>query len=335
MLWRNIQFFNVMELEKKENCAGLHLQRFPKDVRENLEPKGRHRAIRSCGCELRFVTEADVCNLTVGMVRDGDVTVCRGDFFHSVHHLSGGVPTTIELTAPPRFPLVGREVLRSRFSPDVWRILFGPCAAVFYDMDTFGAALRPPEAGELPRRTWLAYGSSITQGVGATNIGNTYIEQAARMLGVDVLNLGLSGSCECEKVVADHIAARKDWDFATLELGVNMISHREPADFAARARYMVETITRACPGKPVFLISIYPNYAEHMRKPDHRMARFGPYHETLAELAARSGGSVHLIEGDEILTDFAGLTSDLSHPSDYGHMQMGRNLARRLKEVVG
>jgi hypothetical protein len=36
---------------------------------------------------------------------------------------------------------------------------------------------------------------------------------------------------------------------------------------------------------------------------------------------------LYLIEGEEILTDFCYLTCDLIHPSDFGHIIMGQNLA--------
>ncbi len=44
--------------------------------------------------------------------------------------------------------------------------------------------------------------------------------------------------------------------------------------------------------------------------------------------------NVHLIEGTDILTDIRGLTFDLIHPSDNGMIQMGRNLAEKLKQLL-
>jgi len=36
------------------------------------------------------------------------------------------------------------------------------------------------------------------------------------------------------------------------------------------------------------------------------------------------------VEGREILRDYRGITKDLIHPGDYGHIEMGANLAAAL-----
>ena len=43
---------------------------------------------------------------------------------------------------------------------------------------------------------------------------------------------------------------------------------------------------------------------------------------------------LHLIEGRDILTDYSGITTDLIHPGDYGHSEMGLNLARGMAAVL-
>jgi lysophospholipase L1-like esterase len=40
---------------------------------------------------------------------------------------------------------------------------------------------------------------------------------------------------------------------------------------------------------------------------------------------------LHFISGDKVLTDFSGLSSDLVHPSDEGHILMGENLSQLIK----
>ena len=44
--------------------------------------------------------------------------------------------------------------------------------------------------------------------------------------------------------------------------------------------------------------------------------------------------NLDLINGFEILTDICGLTIDMIHPSDLGMINMGENLARKLKPMV-
>ena len=60
------------------------------------------------------------------------------------------------------------------------------------------------------------------------------------------------------------------------------------------------------------------------------------YREALREaVAGCPHGNAHLIEGTEILRDISGLTADLIHPGDNGMIEMGRNLAERLKALLG
>lgn len=42
--------------------------------------------------------------------------------------------------------------------------------------------------------------------------------------------------------------------------------------------------------------------------------------------------NVYFVSGEEILDEFTGLTCDLIHPSDSGHIRMGGNLANILKK---
>ena len=44
--------------------------------------------------------------------------------------------------------------------------------------------------------------------------------------------------------------------------------------------------------------------------------------------------NVHLIEGQEMLTNMGGLTHDLLHPSDNAMIEMGRNLSAKLKLLI-
>jgi hypothetical protein len=69
-----------------------------------------------------------------------------------------------------------------------------------------------PLPSELPPKRLLAYGTSITEGTASTAAHLSYLAQAGRRLGMDVVNLGSSGSAYCEPEMAHYIASRKDWD---------------------------------------------------------------------------------------------------------------------------
>jgi lysophospholipase L1-like esterase len=196
-------------------------------------------------------------------------------------------------------------------------------------------AVRPPKPEEKPRLTMLAYGTSITHGAAATAAHLSYVAQTAWRLGTDLLNLGVGGACRAEKAFADHIAERRDWDFATLALSVNMIGAGfTGAQFRERVRYLIDRITGANPTKPVFCISIYPCFRDWVRTPGEA-ATTDEFRRILAEVVRDAGApDLHFVPGPEILTDISGLTADMIHPFDFGMIEMGRNLAERIAPVL-
>ena len=209
-------------------------------------------------------------------------------------------------------------------------------SAVYHGIDTFGHGERPPMLREVPKLKWLAYGSSITHGSVAISHNNSYIEQAARRMGVDVLCNGLSGACLCEKIIADYFASRDDWDFITLEIGVNMRGPFTSEEFEVHARYLIKTIVESKPQKPVIVITIFPNRAVYFKnKEDVSHIRNREFNEILTKICNDiKMDNLYLIRGEDILTDFSGLSSDLIHPSDYGHTLMGENLAAKIRNII-
>ncbi|SDC13223.1 Lysophospholipase L1 [Paenibacillus sp. UNCCL117] len=337
MIAQGVELHNVAEAEPCKLTTGAILQRYPREVREALGERGRFISQQASGCELRFVTDA--ANVRVALTAlddDGDVMVFQGEFFHSHHRLKAGVLSVLHLEKKLDPEAASGLVSgQARFSPLVWRVFLCRYAVSFHGVETFGHPLRPPMPGEVPGKRWLSYGSSITHGGAALNNYNSYVQQAARRLGVDVLNKGLSGACLCEPQVADFLAAQNDWTVMTLEIGVNMRGTVAPDEFRRRAAYLIDTLCVRHPDKPVVLITVYPNVRTYAAEPDLESRNEAAYNAILRELAG--GGRhkrLHLIEGSDVLTDFSALSWDLLHPSDYGHTLMGENLSRLLAKVM-
>jgi len=351
MICENLEFHGAVELDPAVG-GGLALRRFPKAVRDCLSPLGRIVSQESAGCEIRFVTEAESLRLEVSVqpsplapyeLNNLDLFIFKGAFFHTHVRLEPGKINHIHLTDITGALHKGFEGLKAAardtdyFSSTVWRVLFGRYAAVFHELDTYGYAVRPPLETEKPRRRMLCYGSSITNGALPTVYHLSYVQQAARHLKADVFNQGLSGACHCEKEMADYLAGRTDWDWITLELGVNMRGSFTPDEFAARSRYLIDTVAAAHPQKPVFLITIYPNAEspQNALTGSATQERQLAFDEILRSIARENKfRNLHLIEGAEILTDYSGMTKDLIHPGDYGHTEMGLNLARIIKGKI-
>lgn len=347
---QNVALHNVVELEPAED-GGVYLRRYPKAVRESLSQLGRMVSQESAGVEIRFVTEAPSFRLALGALpsvlmpyeqHTHDVIIFRGGFFHSRHRIEHGRinhVNVVKIGGEDSFTAVDPEQTTfAGFSRNVWRVFLGRYAATFHHLDTYGYPTRPPHEDEVPASRWLAYGSSITSGAGATLHHNSYVYHAARRLGLDVMNQGLSGSCHCEAEVGQYFAKRDDWQLLTLEVGVNMRARTSPEDFRQRVTAMLDAVyeQNAATGanRRVVLITLYPNSAtaSWTAAPDSIGARNElAYNEILRELAATpSYGGLELIEGGDVLQSPGDLTTDLVHPSDYGHVAMGVQLAALL-----
>jgi len=326
----SLEFHNLIP----EPCAsggGLLLPRYPRQVRGRMESPGFYTSEESAGGELRFVTPALHLRVYVTcLTQDGEVAVYRGEFLHSVHQVRQGGLQCIHVAVPEMFARVQPAALSGAFHSDVWRFVFNRGAYVLQGVETFGQPIRPPRAEEKPKLRWLAYGSSITH-----SSRNGYPHQAARRLGVDVQNKGLSGSCYIEREAADFIAAECEWDLATLELGINMRNQFTAEEFEKRARYLVHRCQEAKPGRPLFLISIFPNAANHLIEPDHGAKNQAEFVAILNRIADENRGkNVTLFDGGAILKNFSSLGVDLLHPSDFGHVLMGENLANLLRPLL-
>ncbi len=318
--------------EPSPSGGGHVLPRFPAEVRRHLDPAARPRALDSCGVELRFVTEAPLVRVTLGAhAEGGEVLVWLGDLHVQRVALPAGTPVTLRLERPAHLAtLAPTTPLRRRFSPDLWRLEFGRGAAVLHGLETFDIPIRPPRPDEVPARRWLAHGSSITH---ANASG--YAAQAARRLGVDVLNKGLAGSCHADLAAARHFAAHERWDFATLELGVNMRGCFTPEAFRERATAFLDHLRQARPEAPLGIITHFTNAQHFPADPQATsVLRQQAFDETLRTwVAAQRDGRIRLFEGCRILDDFTLLSADLIHPTLEGQTRMGENLAAALTEA--
>jgi lysophospholipase L1-like esterase len=338
-IFDDIAFHNVSELEKLP--GGLRkLHRFPAALRDGLgipgHQRGRFYAHRLAGVELRFVTPSPFVSLSLmALEADTHVVVYRGDFAHARYELSAGRVTTLFLENPPFFDEVAETCLAAgRFSANIWRVVFHQDAqAAYLSRNSFGEEIRPPHPHELPGMRWLAYGSSITFGANALHPATGYVRQAPRRLGVDVLNLGLPGSCMAEPAMAAYLAERQDCDLLTCELGVNMVGWIDPPEFESRIRHLLATVADRRPNRPVCAMNLFSTRGDWLRNHSNVAAEHtAAFNRIVAKVVQELGRSnLHFVDGRDILPDSDGLTSDLLHPSDEGHIRMGERLATLLR----
>ncbi len=338
MIHKQIEFHNVAELQTRSVSPGLFLSRYPTKVCKTMTQLGQIAARVSSGVELRFVTDAEWANITLSAhneypwASNGTIDLYKGDYFCGRHTVPEGQRYTLKLSIPPLLRELTLEAGKdARFSPDVWRLVLGNADFVFHELNNVGRPVRPPQKDEKPALRWLAYGSSITNAA-----PDGYVQHAARFLGVDLLNKGLCGSCFCEPETARHLAKNEQWDFATLELGVNMRWACTGEDFARRAAEFISIFRRAQPQKPIVLLTMFPNSDDFRKTPTQDTTRNREYRQALRDIVTKAGprSNLHLIEGDQILTRFTELCSDGVHPAPFGHILMAHNLAPLLQPLL-
>lgn len=338
MIDRQVELHNVAELAAIPGREGVLLQRVPETVRQQVREGAATVYRHAAGCEIRFVSDWKPVKLTLASHSgEAKAYLYYGDF-QGPGFTIGPEPTTLELTPPSPNFLMRADFDGSAYPyhPRVWRLLLQ--GGEIHLLDIAGESLRPPAPDELPKLRYLAYGTSITQGAAATHANLGYVRQTAWRLRADAINLGASGNAFCEPAIADYIAARDDWDIATICISVNMLNQGvSAAEFADKARYFVRTVAGNAGRRPVACIGLFPFFADlgYVWPDRHPQATPDEYRETLRAIAEDpSLPNVSYIDGRELMTSLRGHAQDLLHPGDYGMIEIAERLAPRLEALL-
>lgn len=122
--------------------------------------------------------------------------------------------------------------------------------------------------------------------------------------------------------MAKWIAARDDWDVATLELGVNLLGRLDESEFRMRVREFLRMVAEAGSQRWIFVIDIFRSGRDlsgHAKQAGFRRV----VRECVAEL--NHPRVVHL-DGFELLQNLGGLSPDLVHPSPDGFQEIAARL---------
>lgn len=327
MLEGRVGLHNIAELI--EESTGIGFSRIPLALRETLNDNARLRATFTTGCELRFNLHGTQAVITLQMLEQPALVELYNGTFFAGAYIVQTTPTSITLVPPPRLDLLRTLHRReqSAFDPDLYRVVLPWTPEV--RLLALEGELEPPRADQMPVHRWLAYGSSITQGNSGVRPSGMYPMRAAQRLGIDLLNFGFGGGAHLEPQLADYIAGRPDWDFASLELGINLVNRDISEEaFAARVNYFVGTI--AAIGKPIFVIDMFPFYGDYDERLGERPHRF---REIVRTVVADYVNAVSL-PGNALMMPLQ-LQADALHPSPQGMEEIAANLARAISSVVG
>lgn len=335
MIWKNAELYNVSELVQSNDHGGYAMLRVPQPVAAQLNEGAQRMNSACCGVEIRFRLHSENAKIILSagddvsensctrpLVYYGNIGAGWQDCFKNVY----SAPTEIVIPRhdnPQALKKIHEENNMS-FSPEIVRVILQNSHIRIYDIQ---GDIEPPRPDDVPKLRYLAYGSSITHGSLGLLPVNTWANRIAENMNADLINLGFAGSAHLEPQMADYIASRNDFDFATLGMGVNILDI-DPSDFRSRVHNFVSTIAKAHPDKPIFCIDVL--YGSSDLFADGKAVLFRQIvREVLSEL--KLPNTIH-IDGLKLLASSKYLSGDLVHPNVRGVEEIAANLTAEMKK---
>lgn len=323
MIFQNIDFHNVAQLTPEGD--GWMMWRFPQELRPQLNTRLCNDISHfNSGVELRFRIKGEGVTLLLRSMPELEAQVAHiyyGSFqggWERSARMIGTEVTRVHIPAAANLDALRQisENAHLPYDPALVRVVlpYGTCIYLGCEGE-----VEPPLPGDTPAKTYLAYGSSITHGSLALSAPHTYAFRIAQLLGTDYLNLGCAGTAHLEEAMARHIVDRKDWDFASVEMGINMLGSFTAEDFEARVDRF--TAILAADGRPVFATSLF-----HFNGDDQ--AKGMAFRRIVRKYAEER---LHFIDGLELLENPAFLAQDMVHPSLEGQEQIARRWSEFMK----
>jgi lysophospholipase L1-like esterase len=339
MLFKSAELYNIAETVVSPGRQGWALCRYPSSVRERLDNPSIESPFFCAGTEIRFNIKSGSARIMLARDASSPVNatgICevwfgpfQGDWQYSPRfaYPDGG---NIEINQPDDIDeLVAlAKKANSPWDPRLVR-LFLPydysCRLIDIEGD-----IAPPRPEQSPQKRILAYGSSITHGGSAVRPSEPWARRAADALGMDLINLGLAGTCRLEPAVAEWIAARRDWEVATLELGINLITQMDAAEFAERARRFLAIVGERRPDALIFCVDQFTNCFDVRHD-----AKIVAYRKAITEAVnVASSHNIKYVNGSDFLDPVSDLCQGLIHPSARGHEVIGKKMAEIIKERI-
>lgn len=333
MIYRGLELHNVEEVVTIDDCAIF--SRLPTHVNETLQ---HHIAYQFTSAEIRFVPLGNVV-ITLASKESFIQPKCLlyyGDFQVGEECIIHRERTFV-IEPLKKFDIRIREQAselykESVFSMDVVRMVLH--GEGFYIKDIQGA-YRLPNAEEKPTKRMLSYGTSITQGIGATSPDMSYPWMLARRLGMDAYNYALSGKCLCEHELTDFLIQSRTYDVITLELSVNMLALGYGIEvFQERATYLIDCLHSYNPQAHIVCIGILPYWQDYgfknpLQTPSSTSNAYRTCLQTIVK--TRQSTYIHYIDGRDLLS-IHNLSSDLIHPSNQGMIEIANKLYEYIKK---
>ena len=333
MIYKNIDIHNCREILKNDETGLYMMSRIPVELNDKIEGN----AFQDSGVELRFVPNDDEIKIVLRTQKDCAVRAII--YFGSIqsgweqlYKTINPEPTEIVIKKPHNIELLQRITDENGFpfSPNVVRVIL---TNGIYEIGDVIGDCRPPKDDEVPQRKYLAYGSSITHGSLGMVQPNTYVSRVGEAFNADVTNMGFAGNARLESDMAEYIANDCYFDFATIEMGINILDI--PCDdFENRVRNFVSTIAKAHSDKPIFCIDVFYMYQD-MEEDDAPNCKPRAFREIVKRVIGELNfKNVTYIRGTDLMCGSRFLSQDSVHPNARGMEEISVNLIKTIKNKI-
>lgn len=326
MISFGIDFHNVSELVLDPLTHAYQMLRFPGALEPGISEQGQRMNRSSTGVELRFVMlEEEVEVILRGHEEPGRAYLyfgsIQGEWHQSSFVILANQNTSIRIKRP-----LQRDALRrmnqkrgSIYPFDLVRIVLDGSRVDFVGING------KVEAPKLNLPTYLSYGSSITSNSIVFVPELSFTGRLSQDLKMDHLNLGSSGSCEILPHISDYLSTIP-FDFATFELGVNIISEVSVEEYHARVAYLLQKVALSHMSSPIVVTDIFSYFNRLSGVTD---AKVSAYRKALRD-SCRPFPNVCYVPGNALLHEREFLCADFVHPDLKGH----EIIYNRLKRIA-
>ena len=337
MDYQNLQLYGVAETQETEE--GIKLLRYPENVVDDLMVPARDEnggwtqtytnhqyTARVCiGMEIRCLYDGDRINVTLNGTKPITVFVFVGDYQVGYYKLGVGTNTVEAVRPKDSFGI--KNTSCNRYPMNLWRIVPESDEPITLCDFQVNGEYRKPEEHYVPRM--LVYGSSISQGCGTPFVTMNYVDIAANLLGIEVKNKAIAGGCFCENSVLEFLL-KEEFDCAYFELGTN-IANRPLELIEKRVGGFIDRVAEAFPDKPLYFMTPIKGLSDVSSISEAYQEYFENTRRVILTHARKYRNTV-IFDGHRLLDKDYYLSADVLHPSAYGHVMMGVNLASMIKQ---
>ncbi|MBR5439508.1 MAG: hypothetical protein IKV61_04765 [Clostridia bacterium] len=342
MICKNIEIHNAGDLIYNED-GSVSWRRVPTEVFNEMEMRNAPNTVHGVsGVELRFVIKGESVKIKMSQVSENPASMTTMHVFrggiqsgwedHEVNRIVTGEVKEFEFKRAENIERLNDMSKKAGYDWDsevVRVILYGGRIKLY---DVIGD-VEPPKKSQTPSKTMLCYGSSITNMSNSLDASNAWVAKVAHNLNVDFINKGMAGSCAMEPAMANYIASegeKGNWDFATLELGINVLGW-EVEKFRERADNIIYQVATRNQDKQIFVISPFYHCGDEYWDDDNAKI----YRVVLKEIVEKYNfKNVTYVNGFEILDKSLYMSGDFIHPNIYGVQKIAQDMTKIISEKL-